>query len=127
MNATVYRDILENHMLPDAQQRLAEDWIFQQDNDPKHTSKLIQNWLNDKKLNVLKWPSQSPDLNPIEHLWEELDKRIRTRNFTKTGDLFKVLSEEWKKIPLDLIVKLVDSMPRRCEAVIAANGYATKY
>lgn len=75
-------------------------------------------------MDVMKWPSQSPDLNPIEHLWEELDRRIRARTFTKTADLYKVLQQEWKKIPIDVVMNL---MPRRCQAVIDAKGYATKY
>jgi transposase len=127
MDRFVYRDILANTMLPFAEEEMPLTWRFQQDNDPKHSSRLIKNWFLDQNVDVLEWPSQSPDLNPIEHLWEHLDRQIRLRSIHNKNELWEVLQDEWSKIPAEVCQKLVDSMTKRCQAVIKAKGYATKY
>jgi hypothetical protein len=69
MNGAKYGEILDENLLQSAQVlRLGRRFSFQQDNDPNHTAKTTQEWLRDKSLNVLEWPSQSPYLNRIKHL-----------------------------------------------------------
>lgn len=127
MNAAIYKDILENNLLTYAEETMPQDWIFQQDNDPKHISKLLKQWFSASNMRVLSWPFQSPDLNPIEHLWEVLDRQVRKHTYSNKAALFKSLKEEWGKIPPACINRLIKSMPHRCAAVIAAKGMATKY
>ena len=59
-------------------------WVFQMDNDPKHASKVLAKWLKGNKVKVLEWQSQSPDLNPIEHLWAEMKMLVRASSYTSS-------------------------------------------
>uniref|UniRef100_A0A914E673 Tc1-like transposase DDE domain-containing protein n=1 Tax=Acrobeloides nanus TaxID=290746 RepID=A0A914E673_9BILA len=74
---------------------------------------------------VLDHPPQSPDLNPIEHLWEEL--RAKGKKFRNKDEAWKFYRTEWEKISEETLKKLVDSMPRRLAEVIHSKGYPTKY
>jgi hypothetical protein len=92
-----------------------------------HTAKIIKAWFTEYEIPKLDWPAQSPDLNPIENLWSILDSRVKNRTCNSENELFQVLQTAWNELPVDLLTKLVDSMPHRCRAVIDANGNATKY
>lgn len=127
MDQHQYKNILENVMEPFADENLPVIWKFQHDNDPKHTARSVQQWLTNRNLDVLPWPSCSPDLNPIEHLWHQLKIKVAARSYRNLDELFECVKHEWEQLSLERCQRLVESMPRRCTAVLRNNGHPTKY
>lgn len=137
MDKHVYLDILQTVAKPSCEELFPadaegdHDYMFQEDNDPKHTSKLCKRWkrtnMNQLNNEESSWPPQSPDLNPLENLWAILDKRTRDRKCNNEEELFQVLERAWREIPEATLRNLIESMPRRCAAVIKAKGAPTKY
>ncbi len=131
MDGELYREIMEDHLFQtvDFYGMDRERFVFQQDNDPKHTSKVAKKWVEEHGVKVLDWPAQSPDLNPIEHLWWHLKRRMGTYPEPPKGisELWERVEAEWEKIPKEVCLDLIKSMPRRVAAVLKAKGGYTKY
>ncbi|KAJ8887996.1 hypothetical protein PR048_007481 [Dryococelus australis] len=125
MNTEAYCNILDNEMLPKLWRFYGMDpCYFQDDNVRCHVSRATMQWYADNNVRRLDWPTQSPDLNPIEHLWDELDRRVRARQArpNSIAQLMEWLQEQWKRIPMDVLQTLLESMPDRVAAVIASRG-----
>ena len=84
-------------------------------------------WFKTKHIHVLEWPSQSPDLNPIQNLWQDLKTAVHKRCPSNLTELELFCKEEWARISVCRCAKLVDTYPKRLGAVIAAKGGSTKY
>lgn len=132
LNAEKYIKILGQYLIPfinELKNNNNEEFIFQEDNAPCHTAITAKTWKTKNNINVLPWPAQSPDLNPIENLWNELKRRIRTHEIKVKNkkELFSLLKDEWYKTNPKIINNLIESMPRRITAVLKSKGNPTKY
>ena len=85
------------------------------------------NFFEENEIQVIPWPPQSPDLNPIENLWAYLKGRLEEREIHGMAELEVAVRAEWNAVPLERLRTLVDSMPLRVRAVIAANGGPTRF
>ena len=121
-------EILNEHVGP-FMARLRENAWFMHDNARPHTAAVVQNYLEDVGIQPMVWPARSPDLNPIEHAWDELGRRVRHSNPSPITlrELKDALAEEWENIPQQYFRNLVHSMPNRMDAARRAHGGNTKY
>ena len=131
LKAPKYKQILIHHAVPVGKALIGNNLVFQHDNDPKHTARVIKKYLENKKrdgsLTVLNWSAQSPDMNIIEQVWTYMEKEKVKRAPVNLQQLWKVLQDIWTNIPVHFIQKLYDIVPRRVNEVYKAKGFHTKY
>ena len=128
MDRFMYKSILTKNIKASAIKLGIEDvFIFQQDNDPKHTSQYIKDYFIKKDVNLMEWASQSPDLNPIEHLWDYVKCEVRKRKPKNLKELEEFIIEIWKKINSELCKRLVRTMNDHVTCVLKAKGRHIPY
>ena len=122
--------VLQPVLLPFSQQHFPNGrFQFQHDNAPAHRARRTAHFLQGNQVNVLDWPALSPDMSPIEHIWDELGRRVYARvpPPQTVHQLQQALVAEWNNLPQQTIASKVLSMRRRCTACIQANGSYTRY
>jgi hypothetical protein len=131
MDGKLLKKILGTHLKESAELYYEQDppelWRLLQDNDPKHKSVLVRTWLHNNGISMIDFPAYSPDLNPIENLWNDMARRVEARPAPTIEQLQDVIAEEWAATDVNLLRKLARSMPKRCQAVIDAKGDHIKY
>lgn len=144
IDAKIYQQVLQKGLLSviDEEEGLFDSQltpsslIFQQDNAAIHTASTTRQFLKQWNIRSLSWPANSPDLNPIENCWTLLKREFHRRWLALRGpggrtisraDLCLVLQESWKSIDSAVLISLVESMPRRVQAVLKAKGGHVKY
>jgi len=106
------------------------DYIVMQDGAKIHTAKISLKFFKDESIPLLDWPPSSPDMNPIEHLWNTLKRAVRKRLHADgwvQENLERFVQEEWDNLDQDVIDNLIVSMPERVQALVAAEGGHTRY
>lgn len=125
MNGQRYLEVLKSKL--EMHMDIHNTEIFMQDGAPCHRSKMVTSWLRSKGIDVLEWPGNSPDCNPIENVWKILKDKVAAKQPT-AANLIQCIKEVWcSEITEEYCQELIASMPKRMAAIIDARGYFTKY
>ncbi|KAG1309778.1 hypothetical protein G6F62_014754 [Rhizopus arrhizus] len=136
MDKTLYKEILEDELERTIEHGtnklgLERHWvIFQHDNDPKHTSKLVKEYLEQQSYNILDWPAQSPDLNSIENMWSLLKRRLNDYETAPKGmnELYERATKVWYVLMKpEECQKVIETMPKPIKQCIKDKGRCTDY
>ena len=106
-----------------------DQFILVDDNARPHRARSVQDYMERETIEHMDWPARSVDLNPIEHMWNELHVRISARQVQPRSiqELGAMLVQEWAAIPVNTIRNLIGSMRMRCQAVIDSQWSHTRY
>lgn len=130
MRTDQYLNVLNNILIPQLNEWFPDgNCVFMQDSAPCHVAKKVKGFFSENGLEVLPWPGNSPDMNPIEGIWNDLKNKVNKEIITNKAELTEKLTKIWHQdpeIPL-LIEKHINSMPNRIAALIKAKGGFTKY
>jgi hypothetical protein len=128
LNAVRYRDILRHSLVKTFREFYPQGpWIFQQDGARFHTTQETITFLHEKGITFLEWPPWSPDLNPIENLWNDIKRRVYNRFPQTMEQLEQVIREEWEATDLNFISRICRSMPDRLQLLLNNNGHKIQY
>lgn len=128
LDARRYQTILGLNLVSSAHQFWPSgQWWFQQDNWTVHTAHTSQAWFHAHGIDLIDWPAWSPDLNPIEELWNDLKSRVYARHAKTMEELERFVTEEWAATDLDFISRICRNMPHRLQGVIVNNGHKVPY
>ena len=127
-----YKSILEEELIPEfnrAKAAIPGTWRLMQDNAPCHTAKSVKTFLSRNRVELIEWPPYSPDLNPIENLWQWMKHKLETEFSVcqSAEDIEARIFQIWRTITPELCAKFCDNYGKRLLAVIEANGGYTKY
>ena len=129
LTAIRYRDEILEPMVRPYAGAVGPGFLPMHDNARPHVARVCRQYLEDEGIDTIEWPSRSPDLNPIEHLWDIMFRSIRRRQVAPQTlqELTDALRQIWEDIPQDTIRRLIRSMPRHCQACIQARGGHIRY
>ncbi|GFX60551.1 transposable element Tcb2 transposase [Trichonephila clavipes] len=129
LTAHRYRDeILRPIVVPYAA-AIGDDFILMDDNSRSHRTNMVEDFLFEEGIVRMEWPVCSPDMNPIEHVWDALGRQVAGCQPPPQTlqELERDLLEEWDRIPRLVIYCLIESMPQRCSTLLAVHGNHTLY
>ena len=127
MNSIKYIELLANNLFESSKKMNLKKFKFQQDNASVHVSKLTKEFFDFRKIDVISWPAQSPDLNPIENLWAIMKKKLELKNFENIDKLKVEILKIWDEVDKKICENLVSSMTKRINLCIANKGDFIKY
>ena len=103
------------------------NWVLLEDNDPKHKAKIVQQYREEKNIERITWPSNSPDLNPIENVWNVMKNQVAELQPSNLTQLQSLIKKVWNNFPQKMAQNLINSMPSRLNQVILRHGDSIDY